>query len=464
MAGRPATARGGGLSGVHIGLIAFAFVSVAALGGFIFQLTKVKSAEQAADQAQRRLSSYGTPPAYYQNEATARRTTVFGVMSDDLNKMAKLVAGEEAVAAALDQRANDLLAEINASKPDVVNPTDTLFTAIRALDSNLTGARQTIERQARQMETQRGTIDSLTRQVETARSTYEQQIAKTKGDYEQATAGFNRGLAEKDAQLAQMRSTLEAHERELQQVRRSADQDRREMELVNTRQANLITRLQDQVKDLKGTFDAEAILKKADGRILRAIPGSDIVYINLGADNNLKIGMPFEVYSQAGSFAKDPRGKASLEVLTLMPSTAECRVTRAVTGQPVMEGDIVVNLAYEQGRRPTFVIRGDFDLDFDGRIDVDGAANMAAIVRRWGGDVVPELNESVDFVVIGVAPNVPTFPAGTSDVVRDQAERRALEASRFRTLIDEARTLHIPVITQNQFLFLTGYTDSLGLR
>ncbi len=44
------------------------------------------------------------------------------------------------------------------------------------------------------------------------------------------------------------------------------------------------------------------------------------------------------------------------------------------------------------------------------------------------------------------------------------ADRRAREVSRFSALIDEARAVHVPVITQNQFLFLTSCSDSLGLR
>ena len=90
MAGRPATVRGGGLTGLHYGLIVFVVVSVASLGGFIFQLTKVKEADARAANAERRLDKFGRPAApvgnYYENEANARGATVFAVMGQDIGQ------------------------------------------------------------------------------------------------------------------------------------------------------------------------------------------------------------------------------------------------------------------------------------------------------------------------------------------------------------------------------------------
>ena len=227
-----------------------------------------------------------------------------------------------------------------------------------------------------------------------------------------------------------------------------------------------IAALQRQVKDLKpATFDPNAILRKADGRILRAVPGSDVVYINLGAADKVKVGQGFEVYSQTGETPATLRGKASVEVVTLMEETAECRITRRSPNAPIVEGDIVVNIAYERGRQPKFVVRGEFDLNYDGQIDFDGIEQITAIIRQWGGQVVPDLDETVDVVVIGVAPSVPTFHRDerVSDVVRDQAAQKEAQLARFRNLVDQAGKMYIPVITQNQFLFLTGYAGDAHL-
>jgi hypothetical protein len=64
---------------------------------------------------------------------------------------------------------------------------------------------------------------------------------------------------------------------------------------------------------------------------------------------------------------------------------------------------------------------------------------------------------------VGVPPREGEVPRDASDVVRDQVERKRLERSEFRKLIDEARSMYIPVITQNQFLFLTGYAGNTDI-
>lgn len=463
MAGRPATVRGGGLTSLHIGLIAFVVVSVASLGGFIFQLTKVKDAEQRATSAQRRLNDLGTPPgaigSYYADEAKARGSTVTGVMADDLNSLAELIAGtKESAGEAIEQQSNALLGQIATAKAGVINPNDTLLTAIRKLDERLTQQTNTNRDLSDKLAEKEARVESLTQDLKAARDLYVEQVGELKAQTQQNEEDFTNKLAAKEAQLTELTNELEVKEQQLQQLNREGDQEKRELDLTIARLTRQIGDLQKKIQDLKpGSFDPEAILTKADGRVLRAIPGSDVIYINLGAKDDIKVGMGFEIYSQTRSAARSLRGKASVEVVTLTENTGECRVIRTTRGQPIIEGDIVVNIAYERSRKPKFVIRGDFDLNYDGLVDFDGADKIRGIIRQWGGQVVPELDETVDYVVIGVAPRVPDVGPDASDIVRDQAERKLLELSEFRQLIDRSRSMYIPVITQTQFLFLTGY-------
>jgi hypothetical protein len=273
-------------------------------------------------------------------------------------------------------------------------------------------------------------------------------------------------VEQKDTQLREMQATLDATEAQLQTCKREGTREAREKDIEIGRLGTLIAELQKQIQSLKpGSFDPNAILTSADGRILRAIPGSDVVYVNLGAADRIKPGMGFEVYSPTRETSGGLRGKASLEVVTVMEETSECRVTRRVPAQPIIEGDIVVNIAFERNRQPKFVVRGDFDLDHDGVIDFNGVEQVMGIIRQWGGQVVDDLDESVDFVVIGLPPAGPGFgpEEKVSDVVRDQAVKKELERSRFRALVERAQKMFIPVITQNQFLFLTGYAgDSVA--
>jgi tetrahydromethanopterin S-methyltransferase subunit B len=432
-------------------------------------LTRVKEAEQRAASAERQLRKFGSPPApagtYYENEATARNTSVFAVMGADLAKLSTLVAGnDKGVGVTLEQQVNRTLGDIVAAKPGVLNANDSLLTAVRKLDERLTEVTKKGDDLAKERDGLEQKVGSLTQDLAAVRKLFEDQVKELKDRIDQSEREFAEKLDEKDTQLNEIRATLDAREQQLNTLKREGDQEKRELQLTIDRQTRQIADLQKKIQDLKGSYDPEAILKKAAGRIRRAIPGSDVVYINLGAKDNIKVGMGFEVFSQTGSTERTLRGKASLEVVTLEESSSECRVARTTPGQPIMEGDIVVNIAYERGRKPKFVVRGDFDLNFDGQVDFDGPDRVASIIREWGGQAVPELDESVDFVVIGVAPRGVEVKPDASDIVRDQAERKKLELSEFRKLIDQAKSMYIPVITQNQFLFLTGYAGDALVR
>ena len=277
-------------------------------------------------------------------------------------------------------------------------------------------------------------------------------------------------LAAKDDQLREFQSTADARNEELNRERSLAATHRRDTEIHIGRQDQLIASLQDELGSLKSdTFDPEAILRKADGRVLRAIPGSDIVYIDVGAADGVKPGLGFEVYAETFE-QRTPeagvRGKATIEVVTAYSNTSECIVRRTTPALPIVEGDLIVNIAYERGRKPRFVVRGSFDLNYDGMVDVNDQDRVAALIREWGGQVVPQLDASVDFVVVGIAPFVPQMPRGRRVTPAIQVQLEHIEISRqgYADLIEQARTLNIPVITQSQLLFLTGYTGDINIR
>ena len=219
--------------------------------------------------------------------------------------------------------------------------------------------------------------------------------------------------------------------------------------------------LRKQVDELKpSAFDPADILTKADGRILKAIPGSTVVYVNLGEDDGLKLGMGFQVFSPTRERGDSLRGKASLEVMALTPLTAECRITWNKPGRPIITGDIVVNISYERNRKPRFIVAGAFDMNYDGIPDFDGTEKITSMIQEWGGQVVDQLDNNIDFVVAGVPPSSNPPAASDTDVVIEQ--KRALEAELldFRDLITAAQETSVPVINQNQFLFLTGHVGS----
>jgi len=461
MAGRPAAGRGGGLTGLHYGLITFVVLFVLVLAGFIWVFTMLNGYQDEAAKATRRLDQMGTPPAYYVEEANSRSSPVATVMDEHLRSYASLVAGDpETVWPAAEQAANAQLARAAAAHAGTLNPGDTLLTAVQRLDEGLGKAKLTNADLLRELQVVQDENRSLKEGIKGAQDQFEAQVAALNERVAQLDREKTDALAAKDEQLSDLRTTLEDNTQETNRLKQEWVSQRRNRDLEIVRLQTHLSELQKKMQALKPTaLDPAAILTKADGRIVRAIPGSDIVYINLGSNDKIKPGMGFEVFSQTHEPREGLRGKASVEVATVMQNTAECRVTRATPGEPIVEDDVCVNIAYERGRLPKFVVRGEFDLNYDGTVDFDGIERVTAIIKQWGGQVVPELDETVDFVVIGVRPQAREIAPGerVSAVVEALAEDKRLARAQFGQLVDRATAMYIPVITQNQFLFLTGY-------
>ena len=85
--------------------------------------------------------------------------------------------------------------------------------------------------------------------------------------------------------------------------------------------------------------------------------------------------------------------KGTIEIRNVYEATSEARVTSTkAVSDPIMDGDVVANLVYDRNRHYRFVVAGDFDLDFDGRIDPDGVGGQAVVnmIQRAGGPGGPD--------------------------------------------------------------------------
>lgn len=458
MAVRP-VARSGEGAGTRIGLIVAVILAVAFLGLFIWQLTANKQLQDSASSADRRLKQAGQAPQYYSDEATSRGQPVFAVMESDFREVATLVAGmPEARRPALREAANQVLTSVATRHPGALNASDTLLTAIVNLDRALAAEKEKAAALADENQKLTDEREKLVLDVQATRDANAKEIADLRQSVEATTQDKTESLTEKDEQVARLQASLEAANNELAALKVRLADVSRENEISYTKLENSYKDLQEQLQQLKpSSFDRNDILSKADGRVARAVPGSDVVFINLGAGENVKPGMGFEVFSKSGDNFSDYRGKASLEITAVLDTVSECRVTRQLPGRPVVEGDIVTNIAYERDRKPRFVVRGEFDLDYDGIIDITGAETVAGLINEWGGEVAPDLNETTDFLVIGVTPQASSRPRRfSSPIAAEQAKVQELRQTNFRELVDRAIELNIPILTQNQFLFLTG--------
>jgi hypothetical protein len=239
-----------------------------------------------------------------------------------------------------------------------------------------------------------------------------------------------------------------------------------------------IKELQDQLVVYKNKLEPlrlaieETVVRQADGRIIR-VPGNDNVFINLGVGDQISPGMTFEVYDRfagvpspgdeeaadATKELRQPKGKASIEVIRPSAGQSECRIVRMSSGQPVIEGDIVANLVYDKNTKYNFVVFGDFDLDQDEKPAPADTDIVRRLITQWGGRIQDEVQVNTDFVVLGTQPVVPLREeneTATDIARRDEAERQ-LKA--YNDLRSRAIDLNVPILNQNKFLYYIGYYE-----
>lgn len=217
----------------------------------------------------------------------------------------------------------------------------------------------------------------------------------------------------------------------------------------------------------KNRLDTSRPLIHPAGQITR-VPGDNICFINLGQGDQVSPGMTFEVYDKKKGLppvtgadnAPDsdlPAGKASIEIIRVLPGTSECRIIKQTA--TIVEGDLILNFIYNTHGKFNFVVYGDFDLANTGQATPGDAEIIKRLITQWGGRVQDTPSVDTDFVVLGKTPVVtPLSDApGPLEQSRFDAARKALEA--YGKTLDLARELHIPVLNQNRFLYFVGYYD-----
>jgi hypothetical protein len=212
----------------------------------------------------------------------------------------------------------------------------------------------------------------------------------------------------------------------------------------------------------------EPIVQVADGKIAR-LPGNGMAYIDLGAGDQVVVGMTFEVYDhftgipslgQDGLREADmPIGKASIEVVRVSSGSSECRIIRKTPGQELVEGDYVANLVLDPKTKYNFVIYGNFDLDHNGVASPGDAEIIKQLVTRWGGKVQQSIDADTDFLIMGQEPKLPelTEEQRQDAVANQQLEQKTAELNAYHDTIAKANTFSIPVMNQNRFLYYIGY-------
>ncbi|HLP85340.1 MAG TPA: hypothetical protein VK157_13405 [Phycisphaerales bacterium] len=253
----------------------------------------------------------------------------------------------------------------------------------------------------------------------------------------------------------------------VERIRTEAEEDKgRLSETIKTQNEKILV-LESQVAKLRGERGGDLLKPQneatlVDGGVLSVNEIDRSVVISIGRDRKVVLGMTFAVYPNAASIkvvgdGEYTPGKATLEVINVGDTTATCRITSELRGNPVVRGDVLANAVYDPNKQYRFVVFGNFDTDRDGLATPAEKTEVENMVRAWGGTIAEDMSGDTDFVIMGGRPVLPPRPSATAPLeVALEYTRRFRDVERYDNLLREATATGIPVLNENRLYTLTG--------
>ena len=305
------------------------------------------------------------------------------------------------------------------------------------------------------------------------------------GDLEMARSERNDTLeANVDQQLQGIRQADNQYEQEVAQaldgLQQAKDRNRtryvgqiRDLETEVDRLLDENVVKESSLQELRSRVERSKVKPKdpaalVDGEIIDVTGRGDQVYINRGTDDQIVLGMVFQVYDDAAQVRPDaegnfPEGKATIQVVKVGDTTATAKVTRATRGRPVVSNNVIVNEFYDPNYTFKFLVHGNFDIDADGRATSAEREYVERQIQSWGGTILTgdKITGDLDFLVLGVEPTNPPNPtANATQLEMQQILDQRMTHQQYNDLFNAAKKADIPVLNANRLYILTGKRGS----
>ena len=460
-----------GISAIHLWLIVFVALwltsTVLLVILYLDQEKHKNNVAELQERVDKVISSQGKSLPQYTVAKPGQGTTAVDLLETARADTAELVSGNRAddvasLRAALEAKLESIRGNQYAEDPLVFEGVS--YDA--ALDSMFELFRSKAEAYAEAetgMASRTAELEALRAAQTSQKEEFDRQAEGLKGQLAVIETERDQFLRDHEEQIASFADQIEQIQQQcsddIQSQRGESARLRREYEELFARYQELKDKLgQSQVSPLP-----LATARGGDGLIVTAKPGDDVVYINLGAEDHLTLGLEFAVYDSLTGIPEDGRAKARIAVVHINERSAECSIVETLSNEMVTAGDFIANPIYDRHRTLKFFVLGEFDLDGDGRGDRDGQQRIESIVKDWGGAVERELSAQVDFVVLGGPPRRP-HRSSDLDLEEDrgyQAAKRAYDA--YQAQLTNVEVLAIPTLTQSVLLNFLGYSQGLPL-
>ncbi len=281
-----------------------------------------------------------------------------------------------------------------------------------------------------------------------AKKKYEDGLTDKQAQLDNADAEFKAVINQKDQRINAMASELDDKSTQIQQL-----QDRVDL-------------LSNMVRDLKGPVGnvGELLVSKPSGKIAKVSIEQGICYIDLGQKDRATAGLSFSVFPAQTGIPKDGKPKAKIVVVNVGDTISECRIVESSKNDPIIEGDLLINVVFSSARTYNCVVEGEFDLYGTGKTDPLANLQVRTLIENFGGKVADAISINTDFVIMGDEPPRPPKPPDDAPPAVLRAYLDAMKTyDYYKQVKASAIALQIPVLNTNRFLAFSGYVPKKRL-
>jgi predicted nucleic acid-binding Zn-ribbon protein len=355
-------------------------------------------------------------------------------------------AAQQAMARATDALKVAPQAGVGEAKtpPSLVAAIDEMAIHVNAL----TDAYKKKEDRIKSLEANNGALEQS---IKNTQATWEENLNKMKAEKDATIAGLEQKVADVQKQADAFEKQRDADKEAANKAASKAKADIQDL-------VNKINLLNSQIKELVVRIArAQAREFEPDGKIVRLAPGEKTGYVNLGTGDGVFNGLIFSVFDPAELGKEKPQPKGGIRLTNVMADSSEFQIESSMRNNPIVEGDLITNPAFDRERKFQFAVVGLFDINGDGS---DDTSLIKDLIRRFGGAVQDRVTVETDYVVVGKDPMsaMPSIPTGQpTPQQKARIDQLQQQQKVFGEATDLAQRLHIPVLTQNRFLSLIGF-------
>lgn len=341
-----------------------------------------------------------------------------------------------------------------------------LSLAIKEMDRKIADLNSQIERGKSNNSELKNEIAEKDKAIDNIRDGLMKQLADVREELSDAKSNYEQGLTDKQAQLdkadADFKAIINQKDQRINAQASELDGKSTQIQQLQVR-VDLLSKM---VRDLKGPVGdvGELLVGRPSGKIAKVFIEQGICYIDLGRKDRATAGLPFSVFPAQTGISKDGKPKAKIVVVNVGATTSECRVVESSKNDPIIEGDLLINVVFSSTRTYNCVVEGEFDLYGTGKTDPLANRQVRMLIENFGGKVADAISINTDFVIMGDEPPRPPKPPDDAPPAVLRAYSDAMKTYEYYKQVEaSAIAFQIPVLNTNRFLAFSGYVPKKRL-